>query len=210
MKWLVLGQILLSVGYVWHLVRSYSCKDVPLYLRGLIFSTWLLSFGIVFMLPLDIYYSISANESEESVARISLVWKIVYWLNFVITWLLLPVAQEYELAGEFEWKAKLKRSLLNNLIIYGIFGVVGGGMLVYLIFRGNFDLAELMSILAAASNVFGMVLVVVLLSHGIVEIPKKLWREKNYETALRENQYNASVVAAEREELLHELELRVK
>lgn len=138
------------------------------------------------------------------------MWKIVYWLNFVITWLLLPVAQEYELAGEFEWKAKLKRSLLNNLIIYGIFGVVGGGMLVYLIFRGNFDLAELMSILAAASNVFGMVLVVVLLSHGIVEIPKKLWREKNYETALRENQYNASVVAAEREELLHELELRVK
>ena len=134
----------------------------------------------------------------------------MYWLNFVITWLLLPVAQEYELAGEFEWKAKLKRSLLNNLIIYGIFGVVGGGMLVYLIFRGNFDLAELMSILAAASNVFGMVLVVVLLSHGIVEIPKKLWREKNYETALRENQHNASVVAAEREELLHELELRVK
>lgn len=206
MNWLVLVQILLSVAYVWHLVRTYSCRNVPLYLRGLIFSTWLLSFGIVFLLPLDIYYvglrviqSISASESEESIARISLVWKVVYWLNFIITWLLLPVAQEYELAGEFEWKAKLKRSLLNNLIIYGIFGVVGGGMLVYLIFRGNFNLSELMSILAAASNVFGMVLVVVLLSHGIVEIPRKLWREKNYEDALKENQYNASIVAHERE-----------
>lgn len=128
---------------------------------------------------------------------------MVYWLNFLITWLLLPIAQEYELAGEFEWKAKLKRSLLNNLIIYGLFGVVGGAMLVYLIFRGNFNLTELMSILAAVSNVFGMVLVVVLLSHGIVEIPKKLWREKNYLNTLKENQYTASVVAAEREELLH-------
>lgn len=56
MNWLVLVQILLSVGYVWHLVHHYSSKDVPLYLRGLIFSTWLLSFGIVFLLPLDIYY----------------------------------------------------------------------------------------------------------------------------------------------------------
>jgi hypothetical protein len=51
-----LAQILFSVGYVWHLVRIYSCKDVPLYLKALIFSTWILSFGIVFLLPLDIYY----------------------------------------------------------------------------------------------------------------------------------------------------------
>jgi hypothetical protein len=70
MKWLVLGQILLSVGYVWHLVRSYSCKDVPLYLRGLIFSTWLLSFGIVFMLPLDIYYVRVSLHSEHQCQRV--------------------------------------------------------------------------------------------------------------------------------------------
>lgn len=75
--------------------------------------------------------------------------------------------------------------------------------LFYLLYRGNFQFHELTAILVAASNVFGMVLVVVLLSHGIVEIPRRLWREKKYEGKLLEYQYYVGVVAAEREELLH-------
>ncbi len=56
MNWLVLLQILLAVWYVWHLVQTYSLRTVPLYLRIMIFATWMLSFGIVLILPLDIYY----------------------------------------------------------------------------------------------------------------------------------------------------------
>jgi hypothetical protein len=154
--------------------------------------------------------SISSEEPTENSSSILLVWKIVYWLNFIITWLLLPIAQEYELAGEFHWKDKLKRSLLNNLIIYGAFALFGGLFLVYLFIRGNFRLQEITTILMAASNVFGMVLVVVLLSHGIVEIPRKLWREKKYEGALTENQYYASVMAAEKDIIVEQLKAKVR
>lgn len=49
-----------------------------------------------------------------------------------------------------------------------------------------------------------------MLSHGIVEIPKKLWREKKYEGALTENQYYASIIASEKEALLSQLETKVK
>lgn len=69
---------------------------------------------------------------------------------------------------------------------------------------------QLTTILMAASNVFGMVLVVILLSHGIVEIPRKLWREKKYEGTLTENQYNASLMAAEKEQLISQLEAKVR
>lgn len=69
MNWLVLLQIVLSVGYVWYLVESYSSKTVPPYVKGLVFSTWLLSFGIVLILPLDIYYVRMSSHSEHQRRR---------------------------------------------------------------------------------------------------------------------------------------------
>jgi len=44
---------LLFVGY---LVYSYSSKTVPLYVLFFVYTSWLLSFSIVVILPLDIYY----------------------------------------------------------------------------------------------------------------------------------------------------------
>lgn len=146
MNWLILTQIILSLLYVWHLVQSYSLKTVPLYLKFLIFATWTLSFGIVLILPLDIYYvrrtwtQTISEDAPASSNSILIVWKVAYWLNFMLTWFLLPIAQEYELAGEFDWRARLKRAVINNLITYVIFLVCGAAFLVYLIFRGDFQL----------------------------------------------------------------------
>ena len=44
---------------------------------------------------------------------------IVYYVNFVFTWLILPIAQQYENAGEFTWKGRLKSSLISNGILMG-------------------------------------------------------------------------------------------
>lgn len=52
--------------------------------------------------------------------------------------LILPIVQEYEDAGEFTFKEKLKRSLFNNLIFYGIiiiFGLIFIG--IVMIFSGS-------------------------------------------------------------------------
>lgn len=48
-----------------------------------------------------------------------------------------------------------------------------------------------MPLLLAASNAFGMFLVVIFLSHGLVGIPKALWREKKLEIKLKQRQFNA-------------------
>ena len=50
-------------------------------------------------------------------------------LNFRVV---LPIFQEYEDAGEFTVKDKLKRSIKNNLIIYGIGAVFFVLFLIYL------------------------------------------------------------------------------
>lgn len=46
-------------------------------------------------------------------------------------------------------------------------------------------MAKLPPVLLAASNAFGMMLVVIFLSYGLVSIPKTLWRFRNYEVKLK-------------------------
>lgn len=136
--------------------------------------TWLFCFIIVVLLPYDIYYSFEDHNA------MSIIWKCIYYVIFILTWVLLPIAQEYESSGEFTWQKKLKMAVVNNLIIYGVFAVLGVLFMVYLMFKSALDFKELMPILMAGSNAFGMGLVVVLLSFGLVAIPKKLWRERKY------------------------------
>lgn len=79
----------------------------------------------------------------------------------------------------------MKRAVINNLIIYGIFALIGVMALGYLIITGKVDIAKLPPVLMAASNGFGMFLVVIFLSYGLVIIPKSLWRFRKYELKLK-------------------------
>jgi|JI9StandDraft_1071089.scaffolds.fasta_scaffold2022586_1 hypothetical protein len=62
----------------------------------------------------------------------------------------------------------------------------------------------------AASNAFGMSLVVIFLSHGLVAVPRALWREKKLEIKLKQRQFNAVGLADKKTKVLQELELKVK
>lgn len=68
-------------------------------------------------------------------------------------------------------------------------GLIG---LAYLIFSHTVDLANLPPVMLAASNAFGMFLVVIFLSHGLTAIPRTLWRYKNYKLKLKKLQFDAS------------------
>lgn len=45
--------LLIVIAY---LVYEYASKDVALYVKILVFISWLLSFGFIFIEPLDIYF----------------------------------------------------------------------------------------------------------------------------------------------------------
>jgi hypothetical protein len=46
---------------------------------------------------------------------------------------IIPLAQEYEAAGDFTAKEKMKRAIKRNVISYIVFGVVGVVFITYLI-----------------------------------------------------------------------------
>lgn len=134
----------------------------------------------------------------------------MYGSIFLLTWVILPIGQEYEAAGEFGVVKKIKRAAINNLITYGIFAVLGAAFLAYLIIQGNVNIKAWIPVLMAISNAFGMFLVVIFLSYGVVAIPKSLWRHRKYEIKLKELQFMAKGILVDKENLAHELELKVK
>lgn len=52
----VLIESILYFLIVAYLVEKISSKEVPLYLKILIFLCWSMSFEVIVLLPLDIYY----------------------------------------------------------------------------------------------------------------------------------------------------------
>ncbi len=43
-------------AYVAYLIYKYARKDTAIYVKILVYISWLLSIGIVFIVPLDVYY----------------------------------------------------------------------------------------------------------------------------------------------------------
>lgn len=52
----IIIEIIVLMVYIAHLVKEYTAREVPTYVIVLVYISWLLSFGIVTILPLDIYY----------------------------------------------------------------------------------------------------------------------------------------------------------
>lgn len=63
-------------------------------------------------------------------------WRIVYWMSQLLTWLILPIMQSYSNAGDFTFSGKLKSSLYNNAIYYGIYACLFIFLLFYALSKG--------------------------------------------------------------------------
>lgn len=196
---IVAAQCIGTLVYVAYLIHQYSLPQVPVAVKILVYLTWLASFSIVVLLPYDVYQSKNTIQSMQG------IWRAIYFSILILTWLILPIAQEYETAGEFTVKDKLKRAVINNLIIYGIFALLGVLFLLYLLLKDQLDFETLIPLAMAASNAFGMFLVVIFLSHGLVAVPRALWREKKLEIKLKQRQFNAVGLADKKTKVLQEL-----
>jgi hypothetical protein len=204
MFYLILVQMVGALLYVAYLTHRYALPRVSPVVKVLVYLTWLASFCIVVLLPYDIYRSLQGKYSMGP------LWKGIYYAIMLLTWIVLPVAQEYQTAGEFTRRDRMRTAVKNNLIIYGVFAVIAGLFLVYLFLKDELDLGKLLPLAVAASNAFGMFLVVIFLSHGLVSIPKTLWREKNLDIQLKLKQFNAVGLSHKKMKVVNELELKVK
>ena len=119
------------------------------------------------------------------------MWLTVYWCTFLMTYIIIPIVQEYIAAGEFTVLTRLKASIYVNLVFYLILGVIALGALAYVVIGAGLDVWALFPLLISLANTYGLVLVVLLIGYGCAEVPRAIWAAAAPESALRRLQFSA-------------------
>ena len=115
----------------------------------------------------------------------------------MLSWVIIPIAQEYERAADFTSKDRLKRAIKTNVIFYVILLVIGLIFLLYLIikqqltgYNTNIEFLKifsrkLLAFLIALSNAWGIFLIIFLLGYGLVALPKHIIQKSDYERRIK-------------------------
>ena len=150
---------------------------------------WFLNFGLIVLIPFDIYYNIKqTKKSEKDINNtiLSISYGCSYWIIFVLSWVFLPVLKEYENRGEFTKMEKLKGAIKSNIMFYVILGIVAGvgliGCVIYVIVSTKEFVPFFQSLYIFcidASNFYGLLFIIFMLGYSIPKIPLSLWGKLN-------------------------------
>eukprot|EP00759_Apiculatamorpha_spiralis_P016769 PhF_6_TR2296/c1_g1_i1/m.4021 len=172
--------IFLVCVYVMHYYFRKNVKSIEWWIHVIHFFSLLICLAPPLLLVVDIDAATAAmyfKQTKSFVPWLKPVWSTVFWSTQILSWIVLPVVQEYVNSGEFGTKKRLWSSIKLNIKLYVIIGVVCVALLIYVfaahVLQSPEDLQE---IGMCASNAFGLILLILLLSIGLVSIPKNLWR----------------------------------
>ncbi|KAL2018809.1 hypothetical protein VTK56DRAFT_367 [Thermocarpiscus australiensis] len=210
---------LLCISAVVLLILRYylPLRTTPAFLLVPVFFALCLPASMVLLVPIDLASSAMVDDIdargiwlEPRTLRVS--WRITYWLTFALTWFILPILGEYSDSGYREPKAKVIDSLRANAQYYAIvFGTGALGLIYVLISYGRFS-KSLKSTVMALAYCWGLVLVIYLMGHGLVSIPRRLFRNANISDRLRRIQTQAPRIYEKMNDAemdLEDLELQV-
>lgn len=191
------------------LIRHYvPLRSTPGYLLFPVFLGLALPCSIILLVPIDL--ASADGGSSRGVwlpERVVLVaWRVMYWLTFLLTWWLLPLLGEYVDSGFRDTRSRVLYSLRSNaqyqLIVLGV-GVAG---LVYYIFQNGFRVQSLKGMVMALAYAYGLVLAIGLMGHGLVALPRRLFRTASVSGKLRALQTQAPKTKEKLDEAVEKLE----
>ncbi len=107
-----------------------------------------------------------------------------------MSWVCIPLVQEYEKAADFTVQNRIKRSLKINFYYYLIFLAILVAFIIYLIAKQQLTFVSLFALGIALSNAWGIFLIILLFGYGLVEVPKSFWKEANIENRMKYIQWN--------------------
>ncbi|KNC49781.1 LMBR1 domain-containing protein 2-B [Thecamonas trahens ATCC 50062] len=205
----------------WLTLRRFgSWKATPALAYATTYVGWMISFSIVVLLTIDVSSTVyeacraghlssgvppSSGEADQSGRGTCgaepwtylphptryVLWNVFYWTTFALTWLVVPLQQSYVEAGDFSFWGKCKTSIRENALFYGAMGVLLGIFLVYIMATKHLYGSDLVGFAIAASNAWGLFLLVALLGYGLVEVPRALWHAPDYERGIRLAEFRA-------------------
>ncbi|KAK9475934.1 LMBR1-like membrane protein-domain-containing protein [Lipomyces japonicus] len=173
-----LGFFLIAVNVL--LLLNYYCsfRRMPSYLVFALFIAVFIPFSIILLVPVDLASTFSDSKPLLSLPRkyTYFTWRILYWLSFGLTWLVLPMLQAYLESGQNENSKKIREALKANAkqqLINFTVGIIG---LIYFIFYAGFAVSSVRGLVIALSHSYALIFSMWFLGIGVVRIPRKLFR----------------------------------
>ncbi|KAL8863692.1 MAG: hypothetical protein Q9178_000375 [Gyalolechia marmorata] len=192
--------ILLLALLVLSLLRHFlPLRSTPAYVLVPIFLALFLPVSIILLLPIDLASSLrTEDEATRGVwlpeKLILVAWRITYWLTFGLTWFILPLLGEYIDSGYRTPRDRFVYSLRSNgryqLVVIGC--AIGG--LVYVFLQNGFQGTSVKALVMALAYCWGLIFAIYLMGHGLVAVPRRLYRNANISARLRMIQSQAPAV----------------
>jgi uncharacterized membrane protein len=116
------------------------------------------------------------------------LWAFIYWGSFILGSFVIPFFQAYWTAGHFSFLSRLKfatkqmiKKTLIGLLIFVLFCIFGFWLL-----KARF-IEKLKTSVLLMSNIYGTLVLVLLLSYGMTFLPYSIWLKTNTESILFES-----------------------
>jgi len=116
---------------------------------------------------------------------LTIIWAVLYWVTYVATWVIYPCMQSYVLSGEFTVWGRVKAALKENLLFAGVAIVVVGVLYAVLKFGFPQSASGIIEAAITAGSMWGIFVLIGLLSYGLIFVPRKYWRKANVEQSIQ-------------------------
>jgi len=141
---------------------------------------------------------------------LGIVWNTLYWTVYILCWAVYPMLQSYVLAAHFHPRERCIQALKENGLLYGLLALGGVILIIWAWAKQRMGAQEMIAIAMALGNVYGLSLLIILLSYGLVELPKKLWRRSNRKVQLSYLQFQATTMLDDLEKAQLELDTTLR
>ena len=165
-----------------YLLRRFASPAVPWWVLLFVLSGWLLGFSGALLLPLDLAFT-KSNDLFSSNALVE-YWEGMFWTSTVMANAVFPLLKGVVSSGAFSCGGKLRDSLRKSLIFYVVVVCIGAAALVWVWLSGQ-TMTAFLGFIMALSNIYGLLLIIVLMSYGFVDVPRYLWHLGDYPRRLR-------------------------
>ncbi|KAF3931000.1 hypothetical protein ABW20_dc0101167 [Dactylellina cionopaga] len=184
--------------FVLLLIRFFlPLRTTPQYLLVPVFLALIIPCSIIVLVPIDLASNsgLDGSSGDRGVVlphRVLLVaWRIAYWISFVLTWAILPILQSYHASGHRDPRKRFSEAVRENIRYQIIMLTIGTIGLIYFIVNNGFNPESIKSLVIALSYCYALSFAVFLMGHGLVAIPRNLWRDASVAARLRRLQNHA-------------------
>lgn len=126
---------------------------------------FLVSFGCVVLISFDIDNTL-ANRYRDFLYY---AWRVMYWSLQLLSWVIFPFNMEKERTGSWQ------KSLQRNAIWWIVYAVLGLVAVIYFLGVTSIGFRGMIAFAYAASNSFGLLLIILFAGYGLVSAPQWLY-----------------------------------